>query len=69
MLLLTADADLGRRVSDLALLLKLLGTRLAGLLLCLGLLQHRLRDGDVIVGGDSAGGAETVGQQGAQSVH
>lgn len=58
-MLLTADADLGRRVSDLAFLLKCLGTSLVGLLLCLLLLQDRLGDGDVVLSRDRAECAET----------
>ena len=54
MLLLTAEADLGRRGAHLALLLELGSTSVGGLLLGLGLLQGGLGDDDVVVSRDSA---------------
>jgi len=53
-MLLTAIADLGRRVSDLAFLLELGSASLLRLLLRLRFLQLRLRDEDVIMRRDSA---------------
>lgn len=52
-MLLSADAGLGSLLSYLALLLEVGGLALGGLLRSLLLLQNRLGDGDVVLGGDA----------------